>query len=97
MVSWDTWGAASVGRAEVETEVLWVQLLVWKAGPSLKEAVSMLRDVLVGVTNLEKQSTALFLAPEIHSNEMLYVASSRLHLFNLLLVFLPLRNHVRGL
>ena len=57
----------------------------------------MLMDVVVGVTNLERQSAALFLAPEIHSNEMLYVASSRLHLFTLLLVFLPLRNHARGL
>ena len=57
----------------------------------------MLMDVVAGVTNLERQSTALFLAPEIHSNEMLYVASSRLHLFTLLLVFLPLRNCARGL
>ena len=57
----------------------------------------MLMDVVVCVTNLERQSTALFWAPEIYSNEMLYVASSRLHLFTLLLVFLPLRNHARGL
>ena len=91
------WGAASVGRAEVGSEVLWVQLLVWKAGPSLKEAVSMLIDVVIGDTNLERQSAALFLAPEIHSNEMLYVVSSRLHLLTLLLVFLPLRNCARAL
>ena len=57
----------------------------------------MLMDVVVGVTNLERQSMALFLAPEIHSNVILYVASSRLHLFTLLLVFLPLRNHAKGL
>ena len=57
----------------------------------------MLIDVLVGVTNLERQSAALFLAPEIHSKEMLYVVSSRLHLLTLLLVFFPLRNHARGL
>ena len=57
----------------------------------------MLIDELVGVTNLERQSAALFLAPEIHSKEMLYVASSRLHLLTLLLVFLPLRNCTRGL
>ena len=57
----------------------------------------MLIDVPVGDTNLERQSAALFLAPEIHLNVMLYVASSRLHLFTLLLVFLPLRNHARGL
>ena len=57
----------------------------------------MLIDVVVGFTNLERQSAALFLAPEIHSNEMLYVVSSRLHLFTLLLVFLQLRNHARDL
>ena len=57
----------------------------------------MLIDVLVGVTNLERQSAALFLAPEIHSKEMLYVASSRLHLLTLLLVFFLLRNHARGI
>ena len=57
----------------------------------------MLIDVPVGDTSLERQSAALFLAPEIHSNVMLYVASSRLHLFTLLLVFLPLRNHAKGL
>ena len=57
----------------------------------------MLMDVVVGVTNLKRQSVALFLAPEIHSNVILYVASSRLHLFTLLLMFLPLRNHARGL
>ena len=77
--------------------MLWVWLLMWKAGPSLKEAVSILIDELVGVTNLERQSAALFLAPEIHSKEMFYVASSRLHLLNLLLVLFPLRNHARGL
>ena len=97
VASWERWGTASVGRAEVGFEVLWLWLLVLKAGLSLKEAVSMLMDVVVGVTNLERQSTALFLAPEIHSNVILYVASSRLHLFTLLLVFLPLRNHARSL
>ena len=57
----------------------------------------MLIDVLVGVTNWERQSAALFLAPEIHSKEMLYVASSKLHLLTLLLAFFPLTNHARGL
>ena len=57
----------------------------------------MLTDVVVGLTNLERQSAALFLAPEIHSKEMLYVASSRLHLLTLLLVFLPFRNCTKGL
>ena len=57
----------------------------------------MLIDVPVGDTSLERQSAALFLAPKIHSNVMLYVVSSRPHLFTLLLVFLPLRNHAKGL
>ena len=39
--------------------------------PSLEEAVNMLIDVLVGVTNLERQSAALFLALEIYSKEVL--------------------------
>ena len=51
-------------------------------------------DVEVGFTNHERQSTALFLAPEIHSKVILYVASSRLHLLTLLLAFLPFRNCV---
>ena len=71
--------------------------LYGKAGPSLEEAVSMLIVVLVGVANLERQSAALFLAPEIHSKEMLYVASSKLHLLTLLLVFFPLRKCAIGL
>ena len=70
---------------------------MWKAGPSLEEAVNMLIYVLVGVTNLERQSAALFLAPEIHSKKMLYVASSKLHPLTLLLVFFPLRKYARGL
>ena len=91
------WGVGSVGRVEVESEVFWVQPLVWKTGPSFREAVSMLVDIPVGETSLERQSAALFLAPEIHSNVILYVESSRLHLFTLLLVFLPLRNRARDL
>ena len=79
------------------SEVFRVRLLVWKTGPSLEETVNMLIVVLVGVTNLERQSAALFLAPEIHSKEMFYVASSKLHLFTLLLVFFPLRKCARGL
>ena len=78
-------------------EVFWVWFLVLKAGSSVEEAVSMLTDVVVGVINLKRQSAALFLAPEIHSKEMLYVASSRLHLLTLLLVFLPFRKCARGL
>ena len=78
-------------------EVFWVQLLVLKAGPSVEEAVNMLTDVLLGITNLEGQSAALSQAPEIHSKEMLYVASSKLNLLSLLLVFFPLRKCARGL
>ena len=48
------------------SEILWVWLLVWKAGLSFREAVSMLIDVSAGETNLERQSAALFFAPEIH-------------------------------
>ena len=90
-------GVGSVGGAEVASEAYCVSLLVWKAGLSFREAVSMLIDVPVGKTSLERQSAALFLAPEIHSNVILYVMRSRLHLFTLLLVFLPLRNYARGL
>ena len=57
----------------------------------------MLTDVVIGFTNLERQSAALFLAPEIHLKEMLYVGSSRLHLLTLLLAFMPFRNHAEGL
>ena len=57
----------------------------------------MLTDVEMGFTNLERQSAALFLAPEIHLKVMLYVASSRLHLLTLLLAFFPFRNWAKGL
>ena len=95
--SWEIGGVVFVWGVEVVLMVFWVWLLVWKPGPSLEEAVSMLMVVLVGVTNLERQSAALFLAPEIHSKEMLYVASSKLYLLTLFLVFFPLRKRARGL
>ena len=57
----------------------------------------MLTDVEMDFINLERQSAALFLAPEIHSKVMLYVASSKLHLLTLLLAFFPFRNHAKGL
>ena len=52
----------------------------------------MLTDVgvEVGFTNCERQSAALFLAPEIHLKVILHVASSRLHLLTLLLAFFHL-------
>ena len=56
---------------EVGSEILWVWLLVWKAGPSFMEAESMLIDLFVGETNLERQSAALFFAPEIYSRVIL--------------------------
>ena len=61
MCSWSIAGGVEVG-----SEILWVWLLVWKAGPSFMEAVSMLIDLPVGETNLERQSAALFFAPEIN-------------------------------
>ena len=48
-------------------------------------------------TSLERQSAALFQAPDIHSKVMSYVASSNPHLFTLLLAFFPLRNVASGL
>ena len=54
-------------------------------------------DVKVGLTNWKRQSAALVLAPEIPLNVILYVMSSRLHLFTLLLAFLPFRNHASSL
>ena len=64
-----SWGIT--GGLEVGFEVLWVWLLVWTAGPLFMEAVSMLIDLPVGETNLERQSAALFFAPEIHSKVIL--------------------------
>ena len=87
---WEIWGEVLGCGVEVALEkVCCVQLLVLKAGPSAEEAVSMLTDVDVemGFINLERQSAALFLAPEIHSKVILYVASSRLHLLTLMLAF----------
>ena len=71
LLSGERSGCGITGVGGVESDALCVQLLVWKAGPSITEAVSMLMGVLVGETNLERQSAALFLAPEIHSKVML--------------------------
>ena len=76
-----------------------MKLLVLKAGLSECVVVSMLTVVVVDVgssTNHDRQSAALFFAPEIHSKVILYVASSRLHLLTLLFVFFPFRNFVSG-
>ena len=64
-------GCGIIGFVGVVSDILCMQLLVWKAGLSITEAVSMLMGILVGETNLERQSAALFLAPEIHSKVML--------------------------
>ena len=95
MGSRESWGVASgVGLGMAPEEG---QLLVLKVGPSVEEAVSMLTDVERGLTSLERQSAALFFAPDIHSKVMLYVASSRLQRLTLLLAFLPFKNLARGL
>ena len=98
--SWEILGEIFGCGVEVTLgEVCCVQLLVLKAGLSAGEAVSMLTDVevKVGFTNQERQSAALFLAPEIHSKVIFYVASSTLHLLTLLLAFFPFRNNASGL
>ena len=68
-----------------------------KTGLSGTEAVNLFMVVHMGETSLERQSAALFLAPDIHSKVMLYVANSRLHLFTLLFAFFPFRNQAKGL
>ena len=71
-----------------------------KAGPSLFETDTMLIDAdgMEGSsTRHDRQSAALFLASDIHSNVIFYVASLSPHLFTLLLVFFPFRNFASGL
>ena len=48
-------------------------------------------------TRCDRKSAALFLAPDIHSNVILYVVSLNPHLFTLLLAFFPFRNFASGL
>ena len=71
LLSGERCGCGITGVVGVASDVLFVQLLVWKASLSVTEAVSMLMGILVGETNLERQSTALLLAPKIHSKVML--------------------------
>ena len=71
LLFWETCGCGITGGVEAESDVLCMWLLVWKAGPSFTEAVNMLMEFPVGETNLERQSAALFLAPEIHSKVIL--------------------------
>ena len=73
---------------------------MFEAGPLVCVPVSMLTvaGVVVGSsTNHERQLTVLFLAPEIHKKDILYVASSRLHLLTLLLVFSTFKNFAKDL
>ena len=70
-VGWLSSGCCGCGAIGVVSGVLTVWLLVWKAGPSGTEAVSLFMVVLVGETSQEMQSAALFLAPDIHSKVML--------------------------
>ena len=92
---------ASVG--DVILVGLCVLLQLWVAGPSGVDATNMLIEAAgvawVSLTsiNYERQSAALLQAPDIHSNVMLEVASSRDHLFTLLLEFLPVRNFCKCL
>ena len=55
----------------MESGTLCVWLLVWKACPLGVEAVSMLMEVPVVGINLDRQSAALFFAPDIHSKVIL--------------------------
>ena len=48
-------------------------------------------------TSHERQSTALFLAPEIHSNIMLLEVSSSPHLLIFVFSFFPCKNRAKGL
>ena len=63
-----------------------------KVGLSLSETDTMSIDAdgMEGSSNrCDRQAAALFLAPDIHANVILYVASSP-HLFTLLLAFFHL-------
>ena len=71
LLSEERCGCGITGFVGVVSDVFCVWLLVWKASPSVTEAVGMLIGILMGKTNLERQSAALFLAPEIHSKVML--------------------------
>ena len=72
-------------------------------GPSGVDVTTMLMMMLAAawvlgtLTNHDRQSAALFHAPDIHLNVMLYVVSSSDHQFTLLFTFLPLRNFCKVL
>ena len=81
-----------------------VLLQVWEVGPSAGAAVTEFMWMLVSAasflgtsTNHDRQSAALFHAPDIHLKVMFYVVNSSDHQFTLLFVFLSLKNFCRGL
>ena len=71
LLSCEMCGCGIAGGVGMESELFCVWLLMWKAGPSFTEAVSMLMDLHFGETSLERQSAALFFAPEIQSKVIL--------------------------
>ena len=93
---------AVVGSASSVLAVLYILLWVQVAGPSEIDVTNILIEAvgIAGVsltsTNLERQPTALVEAPDIHSKLILSAASSRNHIFSLLLAFLPLRNFMKA-
>ena len=76
---------------------------MWVAGLPVVDVTNILIEAVevTGVsltpTNHDRQSAALLWAPDIHSNMMLWVASSSDHPFTLLFAFLPFRNFCRCL
>ena len=70
-LSWEMCGCGVSWGVGVGSEIFCVWLLVWKARPSGVGVVSMLMEVPVFGINLDRQSAALFFAPDIHSKVML--------------------------
>ena len=75
-------------------------LLVWNVGPSrlVADSIWTVAGLSCGCsTSLDRQSPALFWAPDIHLKVMLYVSSSNPHQFTLLMAFFPSRNLASGM
>ena len=68
-----------------------------KAGPSLEKAVSMLIVVLVGVTNLERQSAALFLGSRNPLKGDVICGKLQTPSIEFIISVFPLRKCARGL
>ena len=91
----------SDGGASTEVLVLHQE---WLVCLSTGDTVTALLRMLVAgplcsgtAISLDRQSTALLQAPDIHLNVILYVPNSSVQQFTMLLAFLPLRNFCRGL